>query len=46
MALCTVKIAKGDLDGGNGLGKIIERLDAKQATSGLLIFVRPILQIG
>lgn len=40
MALRTVKVAKGDLGGGSGLGKVIERLDAKQAISGLVIFVR------
>ena len=33
MFLCTVKVSKGDLDGGSGLGKVI------QATSGLLIFM-------
>lgn len=39
MVLCTVEVSKGDLDGGSGLGKVIQRWDAKQATRGLLIFI-------
>lgn len=39
MVLFTVKVSKGDLDGGSGLGKAIQRWDAKQAASGLLIFM-------
>lgn len=37
MFLCTVKVSKGDLDGGSEAGEVIQRWDANQAASGLLI---------
>lgn len=42
MFSCTLEVSEGDLDGGSGLGKVIQRWDAEQATSGLLIFM-PVL---
>lgn len=37
--LASAKVYKGDLDGSSGLGKVIQRWDAKQAASGFLIFM-------